>query len=144
MSRGLYGVASALATTISQKRHRKDGKTYKDVDTLSAVAEPGHGVFDGSGTDSYGFGGGGGRVLTGVHSVVSSGNGKENTGANGGVDSLVERRRAATAQRHIGNALGLLPAFSTLGNSSGVDTGSVVVDYPLDTADNITQSTSTV
>jgi hypothetical protein len=75
----------------------------EDVVALAVVGEVGTLIGESAGTDGDGLLGGGRGVVARVGVVVAGGNGEVDTSVDGGVDGLVEERRLATTQAHVGS-----------------------------------------
>jgi hypothetical protein len=106
----------------------------EDVVALAVVGEVGTLIGESAGTDGDGLLGSGRGVVARVGVVVTGGNGEVDASVDGSVDSLVEERRLAATQAHVGSralealSLALLRDADLL----GVGLGGV-----LDTLDNV-------
>jgi hypothetical protein len=75
----------------------------EDVVALAVVGEVGTLIGESAGTDGDGLLGSGRRVVARVGVVVTGGNGEVDTSIDGSVNSLVEERRLAATQAHVGS-----------------------------------------
>ena len=106
----------------------------EDVVALAEVGEVGALVGESAGTDGDGLLSSGRRVVARVGVIVTGGNGEVDTGVDGSVNSLVEQRRLAATQAHVGSRALEALSLALLGDADllGVRLGGV-----LDTLDNV-------
>lgn len=106
-------------------RGQNVGAGGEDIDEGTEVGVRGKGVSRGGGTDSAGGGLGGGRVAGGVGSVVTGGDGQEDTGADHVGGGSVDGGRLGSTERHVGD--------DTVGAAAALGVGGDVVHARDDT-----------
>jgi len=107
---------------------RKDIDTgSKNVDESAIVGEGGAYIAAIGSTDGEGSGFGGWRVVGGIGVRVTGCDSKEDTGLNGGGDSVIHGLVLTTTERHVGNG--------TLGAVTGWRIGGNVIDTSNDTSE---------
>lgn len=120
---GHGGTADAVGGAIAGVPRRQNvGARTKDVEDSAVVGVRSNGPGAVNSADSNSARGRSRRGVGGVGTVVSSSNGRDDTGAGGRLNSVVERRRVATTERHVDNGLcGSALADNIIG--SPVETG---------------------
>jgi hypothetical protein len=113
----------------------------EDVVALAEVGEVSTLVSQSAGTDGDGLLGSSGRVVARVGVVVTGGNSEVDTGIDGSVDSLVEQRRLATTQAHVGGRALEALSLALLGDA---DLLKVRLSGVLNTLDDVGHGTRAV
>lgn len=132
------GVDGVLAANPSGKNVQTGGE---DVSALSVVGEVGTFITQSGGADGDGVLSSGRGVVASIGVVVASSDGEVDAGVNGGIHGEVQGARAATAERHVGNATLEALSLTFLGSLGLLD---VRLSSPLDTLDDVGHGTRTV